>query len=258
MNETILKKFGFRFGRSSTHTRRTMMLEDLELLLNAVPNASNIEEYKSAIEDTNCLGKRTQVTRKYSSEYLIQLYTLNPKTAIFRTLLYFWRRDIEARPLLALLCSVSRDSLLKYSLKVILDTPESVILLRETTEEYIEAMEAGRFSKLTLRSIAQNINSSWTKSGHLKGRIKKIRSRANPTAASVAYALYLSYLEGARGTEIFATDYLKAMDCSIEKAMELAEIASMRGWIVFKRIGNVVEVLFPNLINEEEANWLRE
>lgn len=234
------------------------MLEDLELLLSAVPNASAIIEYKSAIEDTNCLGKRTQVTRKYSAEYLIQLYILNPEVAVFRTLLYFWQRDTEARPLLALLCSASRDYLLRNSIKVVFDIPESAVLSRETMEEYIDAMEKGRFSKATLRSIAQNIDSSWTKSGHLQGRTKKIRSRANATPAAVAYALYLSYLQGARGTELFETDYLKMMDCSRERAMELAEVASMRGWMVFKRIGNVVEALFPNLINEEEVNWLRE
>jgi len=234
------------------------MIEDLQLLLDAVPNASHLEEYISAIEEANCLGKRTQKTRNYSADYLIELYTLNPQVPIYRTLLYFWKRDSEARPLLALLCSASRDSLLRSSLKVILNTPETANLTRQTMEEFIDALEHGRFSKATLKSVAQNINSSWTKSGHLTGKVKKIRSRANATPATVAYALYLSYLEGARGIELFETDYLKMMDCSREKAMELAEIASMRGWMVFKRIGNVVEALFPNLISEEEATWFNE
>jgi len=258
LNEAVLKKLGFRFGKSSTHLRRTIMLEDLELLLEAIPKATDVKEYITAIEDQNCLRKRTEITRKYSGQYLTQMYTLNPKVAIFRSLLYFWNRELEARALLALLCSVARDDLLRKSIKVILDKPESAALSRGEMEEFIDSLEPGRYSKVTLASIAKNLNSSWTKSGHLTGRAKKIRSRAQATPAAVAYALYLSYLNGARGTELFETDYLKVMDCSRDRAIELAEIASMRGWMVFKRIGNVVEALFPILITEEEANWLRE
>jgi hypothetical protein len=249
---------GFRFGKNSTHIRRTIMFEDLELLIDAVPNSTSINEYISAIEDGNCLGKRTQKTRTYSAKYLIELYTLNPDIALFRTLLLFWERDVEARPLLASLCSAARDPLFRSSLKVILNTPESTILSKETMEEFIDAIEPGRFSKSTLQSIVRNIFSSWTKSGHLTGRAKKIRTRANSTPASVAYALYLGYLCGIRGPELFATDFVKMMDCNREKAIELAEIASQRGWIVFKRVGNVMELLFPNLITKEEAGWLRE
>ena len=258
MNEVKMAKLGFRYGKDSTHTSRTIMFEDLELLLYTVPNAKSIEEYKSAIIDANCLGKRTQKTRKCSLEHLIELYTLNPGIALYRTLLYFWERDTESRSSLSLLCSVSRDSLLRRSFKIILNTPESAVLQREVMEEFIEALEPGRFSKATLKSIAQNINSSWTKSGHLKGRTKKIRTNANPTPASVAYALYLGYLYGIRGPELFETDFIKMMDCNREKAIELAEIASQRGWIVFKHIGNVMELLFPNLITKEEAELLRE
>lgn len=258
LNEDSLIKFGLRFGKNSTHIRRTVMFEDLATLLEAVPNASSIEEYRSAIEVENCLGKRTQKTRKYSADYLTELYTLNPKIALFRVLLYFWKRDIEARPLLALLCSVSRDSVLRGSFKIIQTTQEGTFLPRTTMEEFIEAIEPGRFSKVTITSMAQNINSSWTKSGHLSGRTKKIRIRANPTPASVAYALYLGYLHGIRGPQLFETDFVKMMDCSREKAIELAEFASQRGWLVFKRIGNVMELSFPNLITQEEAEWIRE
>ena len=244
-----MKKFGFKNGKNSTHIRRTIMLEELETLLEAVPNATSIQDYLYGIEEINCLGKRTEKNRKYTGEYLIELYTLDPHIPLFRTLLYFWKRETEGHPLLALLCAVSRDPILKASLKVILETPESTVLERQKMEAFIDSFETGRFSKTTLVSIAQNLDSSWTKSGHLAGRAKKIRSRASATPATVAYALYLSHLEGIRGMELFETDYLKMMDCSREKCMELAEIASMRGWMIFKRIGNIIEVSFPNLIS---------
>lgn len=258
MNEEILSKFGFGFGRNSVHASRTIMMEELVLLLEAVPNPSSIKQFINVIEEDNCLGKRSAKTRTLTSRHLIELYSLDPNVVIFRTLLYFWNREKEARTLLAILCASARDKLFRSSIKVIIETPESTILSRITMEEFIETLEPGRFSKATLKSIAQNINSSWTKSGHLTGRAKKIRRRANPTPASVSYALYLGFLCGIRGPELFETDFVKMMDCNREKAIELAEIASQKGWIVFKRIGNVMELLFPNLITKEEGEWLRE
>jgi hypothetical protein len=75
--------------------------------------------------------------------------------------------------------------------------------------------------------------------------------------APVSYALFLGYLNGVRGEALFHTEYAKLLDCSMERAIELAEDASRQGWIVFKRVGTVIEVLFPNLLTEEEMEWIR-
>ena len=172
--------------------------------------------------------------------------------------LQIWNRDIDGQPLLALLCTFARDSIFRSTAPFILKFPEGATITRESLEEFIDAQEPGRFSKATLKSTAQNINSTWTKSGHLYGRARKVRSRANPTAGSVSYALLLGYLAGSRGQALFQTEYTKLLDCTFDKAIELAESASRKGWIVFKRVGDVIEVLFPNLINQEEMEWLRE
>jgi hypothetical protein len=71
-------------------------------------------------------------------------------------------------------------------------------------------------------------------------------------------ALFLSYLAGARGQMLFETEYMRLLDCSTDQAIELAESASRRGWIVFKRIGNVIEVQFPGLLNKQEQDWVHE
>ncbi|MCU5787654.1 hypothetical protein B27N_02657 [Alcanivorax marinus] len=65
-------------------------------------------------------------------------------------------------------------------------------------------------------------------------------------------------MTGARGQGLFRTEYIKLLDCPRDKAIELAEEASRKGWITFKRVGDVIEVLFPNLINQQEQEWLRE
>jgi len=129
---------------------------------------------------------------------------------------------------------------------------------REALEGYLDKKNPGRFSRATLRSTAQNLASSWTQAGHLAGRVKKTRCRATATAGAAAYALLLGFLAGARGETLFRTDYAKVLDCSFDRATELAESASRKGWIIFKRVGNVIEVLFPALLTEEEKEWIRE
>ena len=159
---------------------------------------------------------------------------------------------------MALLCSCSRDSILHMSAPFILSCSSGVPVSRESIEDFIEIQSPGRFSKATLKSTAQNIRSTWTQSGHLKGCVKKIRSNPIATPGSVSYALFLGYLGGARGKNLFETEYIKILDCSSERSIELAEESSKRGWIVFKRIRDVMEVSFPNLLKDHEMEWLRE
>lgn len=258
-NNKTLTRFGFNFDKGGAHSARTMMLQELSSLLSYVddPKPSRTD-YVKAIEDDNCLGKRSAKTRVLTGRHLSVLYALDPSVALFRALLYFWNRDADGRPLLALLCAYSRDALLRMSCPVIQQAAEGSTLSREALEEFIEDLQPGRFSQATLKSTAQNINSTWTQSGHVSGRIRKIRGRTPPTPGAVAYALFLGYLAGARGTSLFQTEYAKLLDCSSERAMDLAEDASRRGWIVFKRIGDVMEVLFPNLLTAQEMEWIRE
>lgn len=254
-----LSRFGFNFKKGGVHTARTIMLEDLKLLLSHVntPDASKAD-YLKAIEDDNCLGKRSGETRKLTARHLVELYSLDPSVTIFRTLRYFWERDPEGQSLLALTCAYSRDALLRMSAPLILQHTSGEIVSREALEAHIEKKFPDRFSKATLKSLAQNLNSTWTKSGHLTGKVKKVRSTARATPGSVSYALFLGYLSGVRGEELFRTVYTSLLDCPINRSIELAEDASRRGWIVFKRVGNIMEILFPNHLTEQEWEWVRE
>lgn len=254
-----LARFGFSFERGGAHIARTMMLDELTSLLTHVDrDTADRSDYLLAIEEDNCLGKRSGKTRRLTYRHLVDLYSLDPSNILFRAILYFWKRDEAGRPLLALLSTYARDGVFRATAPFILKTPHGTPVGREKLEDFIESLEPGRFSKATLKSTAQNINSTWTKSGHLQGRVKKTRVQPFPTPGSVAYALLLGYLSGARGPGLFGTEYIKLLDCSREKAIELASDASRKGWITLKRVGDVIEVLFPNLITEEEQEWLRE
>ena len=251
--------FGFKHGHGSTHTARTMMLSELKDLLDFVPASSmSGDDYIKAIEEKNCLGKRSSKTRIITRQHLAELYALRPEITLFRVLRYFWQRDLDGRPLIAFLCAHARDPMLRTTAPFVVKLNHGEVFSRAGLEEYLENKYPGRFSRATLTSTAQNLASSWTQSGHLKGRVSKIRFCASATPGAAAYAIFLGYLTGGRGESLFKTDYAKLLDCPPERAVEFAETASRKGWIVFKRIGNVMEVLFPSLLTEQESEWIRE
>ena len=254
-----LERLGFSYERGGVHTARTMMLAELRALLSFVDVADAARaDYLEAIQTANCLGKRSGKTRTLTFRHLADLYALDPSLLVFRALRFFWQRDMDGQPLLAALCAYSRDPLLRATAPFVLSFQEGATVTREAMEEFIDAQEPGRFSKATLKSTAQNINSSWTQAGHLAGRVRKVRAHAVATPGAVSLALLLGYVSGLRGESLLKSDFTRMLDCSFEKTIELAEDASRRGWISLKRVGQVVEVLFPNLITAQEMEWLRE
>jgi hypothetical protein len=236
-----------------------MMFEELKSLLTCVKdlNASK-EDYYYAINENNCLNKRSANNRNYSAKYLEELYGLDPNITLFRLLRYFWERDEESRPLIALLCCYSRDTLFRKSAGYIINKNYGDSVTRIELERYLHELMPDYYSDTTLSSIAKNINSSWTQAGLVNGGIKKIRSKANPAAGAAAYALVLSYLAGARGEIILDNSFIKLLDCAEGKTIELAEAASRSGWIVFKKVSSIIEAQFPALLTKEEMEWVNE
>jgi hypothetical protein len=109
-----------------------------------------------------------------------------------------------------------------------------------------------------LQSLVRNLLSSWTQSGHLSQNTKRERQLVNSGSGAVSFVLLLGHLTGARGEGLFQTEYAKLSDCTFDRAIEYAEESSRKGWIRFNRIGGVIEVSFPNLISQQEMEWLRE
>lgn len=257
--KNTLERFGFCFERSGVHTARTIMVKELQMLFEYVSSESASKtDYKKAIIEENCLLKRSGRNRDLTFRHLADLYILESSYLLFRALRYFWYRDTQGRNLLALLCAYTTDPLLRRHGSFVLSLSLGTTITSQDSEDFIEKNNPGRFSPATLKSTAQNINSSFTQSGHLSGRINKKRTKVYPTPGSVAYALLLGYLTGARGESLFTTEYAKILDSTPEELSQLAAEASSRGWMVFKKIGNVVEVAFPNLFNEQEMEWVYE
>ena len=84
-------ELGFRYEKGSIMTRRTIMTSDLQTLLEYEDGGDvTLNEYQSAVLEQNCLQKRTDSNRRYTLNYLENLYALDAQKLTFRGLRYFF------------------------------------------------------------------------------------------------------------------------------------------------------------------------
>lgn len=249
---------GFRDGDRGTHSSRTLMLAEIELLLETTSPGATMADHRRAVVEDNVLGKRTHTTREHTVRKLKALYGLEPALPIYRTLRTFWELDDLGRPLLAMLCALARDPLLRLTSDAVLDAPTGNTVTPERLEELLRERVPGRFSAASERSIARNALSSWTQSGHLAGRLTKTRQRAAATPGSTAYALFLAYLEGRTSRRLFDSFWARVLDAPAERLMELALAASQRGLLDYRSAGGMIDVRFPDLLTPEEEGLLHD
>ncbi|MBI2566517.1 MAG: hypothetical protein HYV63_05750 [Candidatus Schekmanbacteria bacterium] len=254
----LRQRLGFRDGDKGTHSSRTLMLAELEQVLEATPQTADIADYRRAVVSENVLGKRTHTTREHTVRKLKALYGLDPAFPVFRALRWFWQLDIGGRPLLAMLCGHARDPLLRLTADAILVAEVGSSVHPDLIEQVLRERAPGRFSENSERSIARNVLSSWTQSGHLAGHTEKSRARPKPTPGSTAYALFLAYLEGRRAQRLFDSPWGRILDAPEAHLMDLAAAAGRRGWIDHLRAGGVIELRFPNLLSREELELIHE
>jgi len=244
--------FGFRGGDRGPHASRTMMFTEITDLLDAVPDDAPKTVYRDAIMEDNVLGKRTVATRRESYERLGWLYALDPGVTLFRLLRFFWDRDPDGRPMLALLCASARDPLLRMTANTVLNTTLNEPISNPALEEAVAAGAPGRFNEPTQIKIARNAAASWTHAGYLRGRRNKIRVHPNVTPGVLAYAFALGYLAGSSGQMLLTTFWTKLLDTPTDQLTSLAADASARGLIAYRQSGQVIEVRFPDLLTPEE------
>jgi len=251
-------KAGFRFGDKGTHTSRTMMLEELTLLFQECADSASREDYLKAINDHNCLGKKTTATRKLSSQRLSELYGLEPKILLFRVLRNCWEADKDGRPLLALLTALARDPLLRITSTPILNMKTGEELARQQLKDALNESVRERLNENTLDKVVRNASSSWTQSGHLKGRGRKTRCKISPTPIVTAYALLLGFILGSRSHGLFKTLWTKVLDTPQEELVDLALDAKRLGFLDISQAGGVIEILVTRMLIEEERRLIFE
>ena len=248
--------WGFRSGDRGTHTSRTIMLDELSFLLDAAPGEVSRENYADAVMEDNCLGKRTAATRKLSLQRLTELYGLNARIVLFRILRDLWNGHETSRPLLAFLLALARDPLLRATARAVLNTPLGHEFARQAMIDALADIVGDRLNDATLDKVVRNASSSWTQSGHLRGRGRKIRQQVEATPAATMYALLLGFATGRRGRLLFETPWAAILDAGPDELIELAVDAKRLGLLDLKQSGSIIDVSFPALFTEKERELI--
>lgn len=256
--EAALQALGFRFGINGPHAARTMMLDELRLLLGHTDPRTSRADYAAAIVDGNVLGKSTRTARVLTLRYLSALYSLDATSPIFRALRRLWPLNEAAQPLLALAAALARDPLLRATQDFILGQPVGAAVPREAIEQFLDKTYPERFSSASLKSFAQNIAGTWTAAGLLSGHRNKTRSHPHAHPESVALLLFLGYLSGRTGQRLFSSEWTDVLGRSPDELEALAKSASYRGFLVFMNAGGVKEVRFPDYLSPEEEQIRQE
>lgn len=243
---------GFRNGNRGVITSRTIMFDELQLLLDSLPMEAGREDYRNAIIEKNVLGKATLSSRRQAAKKLLTLYALDMNIIIFRILRFLWGRDSSSHRLLACLCANARDPIFRMTGKIILSTRMGDPVMNEEIEVFIAKGSGERYKPSSLKATAGRVISSWTQSGHLNGKNVRIRMMVNPTTAAVAYALFLGYLQGIRGESLFTTYWTALLDTTPDQLDTLAFEASRLDLIDYRRGGDITDIGFSFFLN---SNW---
>jgi hypothetical protein len=213
------------------------MLDELSHLLDAVPCEVSRQDYADAVMEDNCLGKRTAATRKLSLQRLTELYGLDARVVLFRVLRDLWGRNVTSRPLLSLLLALARDPLLRATARAVVGTPFGHEFARQSMKDALSEVVGDRLNEATLDKVVRNASSSWTQSGHLRGRGRKTRQRVEATPAATAYALLLGFAVGRRGRLLFETPWAAMLDAGPNELIDVAVDAKRLGVLDLKQSG---------------------
>ena len=123
--------------------------------------------------------------------------------------------------------------------------PQCLVVTTVGSEDVIAA---------TKKSLAQNVITSWTQAGHLRGRVKKVRASPQARLRSSVYAMAAGYLLGLRGQMLLTSVFSDVV--SPDPAFVTAHLtaASGRGWIRFHQAGGIVEVDLSPLLTAAEQD----
>ena len=244
--------------RKSAITSQSIGVTELAAVLAAVPADAEAEAYRQVIVDSNILGLDTETGRSWRHKTLSRLYRLDPGSVIFRSLRDLWELDSDARPLLAGLAAMSRDTVFRATASLIhgLSYGHQV-----STGDFASALHGafpGAYQENTAKSIARKASMSWEQTGHLKPERPGVRERVQAVCgpSNVAYALLLGHLQGNRGEALFDTIWARVLDRPPTQLMDLAFAASQQGMLEFRSGGGVIEVGFSQLLRPMEGQLL--
>ena len=181
-----------------------------------------------------------------------------PSKALFRVLWDLGHADLDSLPQLCLVCAYARDPQLRQSFELVRTLRLGEVLERAAMEQHLENGFPGRFSPAMKKSMAQNVNTTWTFGGHLAGRVKKARRLPEPRPISAAYAMFVGYLTGLRGERLLDSTFAALVASNRSQLQTALALASARGLLSLKQAAGIVEFDFSNLLTPAEQEHLHE
>lgn len=91
-NEQQLAELGFKFGKNGAHSARSMMIEELKLLLFSRDESASKADYEDDIINFNILHKPTEKSRKLTFRHLVDLYGLDTQIPLFKVFRDWWKK----------------------------------------------------------------------------------------------------------------------------------------------------------------------
>lgn len=229
------------------HTSRTMMFAELEKVM---AYSLDSENFLEALGD-NITAKKSNSGVEKTASYLKQLYGFDNNEHTFVAFKYFWKNsESSEQPLIAFLYAVNKDYLLSESIEVIQGTASGEKAAIESFENVIEKYHPQRYSANTLKSVAQNIASSWKQAGFILGKVKNIRIQPDITYRIATFAFLLAYLSGDRGEYIWNNRCVNALCLPESKLRELAIEGAKNDLMQYQHAGSVTAISFTALLNK--------
>ena len=236
--QIALARLGIKAKGGGVHQSKTIMLADLSALL----SGGHGDEPGNAVLADNLLGKPSARARAAALLRLRQLYGIGGDAPLCVALRRLWTRDPEARPVLALLCSLARDPLLRDGAAAVLDAPLGMQVRWPAVAAAFEGRNPRRLSDAMTKSMAQNAASSWTQAGFLKGAVRKERVRARATPVAAAYSALLANICGFGGARLLTSRWLDVLDRPVEDRLSLLRQAEGLGLARVRSAGDVLEI----------------
>lgn len=243
--------FGFVFGERGPHSHATLMVQGLQVIFAASSPVASLADYAKLVTEENVLGKRTATARNHTWNNLVNLYAMDPGVPVFRILRALWHQEPEGGPLMALLCALARDPLLRGSVEPVLSTPLGKTLSSGT----LAATVTRQMTPTTKKAIGTRMLSSWAQAGFLDSPRKRHRVHPGATPAAATYALALGFMQGVRGSLLLTTPWTRMLDCSGDERLALVRQASRRGWLEYRAAGDVVDLRVDALFTDTERGW---
>jgi hypothetical protein len=239
-DKTSVTEFGLKLSGGGVHQSKTMMSVDIDKVIVGI-QSTNISPKTLVVED-NILSKSTVSTRKITYAKLKTLYGLEaqpPICLVMKALRYI---APESKELLYLLTSLGRDPLLRDSAEALMGAPIGERVSWPFIAEVFQTKYPERFTPKMLKSLSQNCASTWTQSGHLEGRVKKIRRRITPQPHVVAFGALLANVCGFGGPALLESLWIKLLDINSGQALDLLRQAEAQGLVRVRSVGDVLEI----------------